>query len=589
MSGINGSFEEGGTLNYSYDMLFYESDGNYYRWNGDFNKIVPPGSTPASSGGVGAGAWISVTDVALRANLGLSDGAELIGYHRPDVYDGTVGEYLDKSITYVTPEMFGAVGDGITDDTSAIQSAIEYLKTDSSKYAIIGHRDYVISSSLSVSGFAYGFEMHLRSLRALDSWPDYHDWKTAAPLISIGGTGSMVGLDIRCEYVNGNNRADWINIIGQGCGGSHFHAERLTNVINGLAPKSVTWPSASNHISGGYWDTGAGVAVWLQKGTTGTSPVVEGYIIDVNFVSGFKNGGLLLRNGAQYANVRGQFDFNGRYLSELTMSSNTTSGLTRGDTVTNGTNTAEIIAFYQHPVGTYKLLLSEGHDVSTDGSNFSVDATLTNSNSSWSSTISAVKTPASSNWYPDIIHDFTGSAFGKCAIASPYCGGLVGGLLHSTIFQYGNSTLATTNGINGAQWVHSGTTLSLRDAYRDNYVLDFYEKFMAPYRHLYMRTYRIYGTEVYISLVQSTTKSIRTFSKIGDGTVTNTREVWRVTVSGELEGVGGECLIYVSSSKITIVDNTVTNVTLSVEEFTFKAAQGAQSTMNVIFNFQRIL
>ncbi|RLM21106.1 hypothetical protein BIY29_14155 [Brenneria alni] len=511
------------------------------------------------------------------------------GFSRDAVYSGNIGEYLSKSIRYVTPEMFGALGDGNTDDTDAIQAAIEYLKTDSTKSGLIGYGDYAISSSLVISGFAYGFKMHLRSLRALGIWQDYDNWKTAAPLILIGGDGGMVGLDIRCEYVDGGGKADWMNITAQGCGGSHFHAERLTDVVNGVAAKGdTTWPVASNKVTGGYWGRGVGVGIWLQRGNGGTSPVVEGWIIDVNFIQNFQNGGALLRHGAQYANVRGQFDFNGRYLSEVTVSENTTNGLTRGDTVTYGTHTAEIIAFYQHPIGTYKLLLAEGHNVSTKGSHFSVDATLTHSNSSWSSTIIAVKTPASSHWYPDIIHDFTGGSFGKCTIFSPYCGGIVGGLLHSSVYYFGNSSSATTNSVNGAQWVHSGSVMSLRDAYRDNYVLDIAEKFMAPGCHLYMRAYRIYGSEVGLTLLQSKSTLIRTFTYAGDESVANLQEVWRLTLKSTLGGIAGECLVYVSKSGISIVNNTITGVTLSASGFLLSGSQGSQASMFILINFQRI-
>lgn len=563
-------------------------DGSWYRYRGNLDAPhVIAGSSPADDGGVWSGdnpdgVWVDVGDASLRENLGSS--AAGMGGSLVALEQGNVAQ----AIRYVTPEMFGAVGDGVNDDLEPIQAAIDYMKTSPSKYAIVGHGDYAISNSLSISGFAYGFKMHVRSLRAIDDWPDYSNWETATPLISVGGNGSMVGLDIRCEYVNGNNKADWINIVGQGCGGSHFHAERLTNVVCGVIPKSITWPTASNQISGGYWNTGVGIAILLQRGTSGSSPIVEGWVIDVNFITGFIRGGVHLKNGAQYANIRGQFDFNGRYLSEMTLSSSF-SGLSRGDTITNGDNSANVLAYYEQPIGTYKLLVDEGHNVSSDGSYFTASNVITNTDATWTSTVSAVKTPGATNWYPDIIHDFTDSPFGKCIISSPYCGGIVGGILHSSVFQFGNSAISTSNGINGAQFVHSSSVLSLRDVYRDNYVLDIGERFMAPYRHLYMRAYRIYGTEVYATLERGIAKTIRTFNTAGDGTMTNTREVWRATLSGELSGVSGEFLIYISSSGISLVDSSVTNVTLSVNGHALTAAQGSQSLMNVMFNFQRVL
>ncbi|BAS69569.1 putative structural protein [Pectobacterium phage PPWS1] len=498
------------------------------------------------------------------------------------------GGVAQDALTYLTPEMFGAVGDGVSDDTAAVQATIDKLKTMASSTQIIGNGDYAISDSLRVHGFGSGCRMYLRSLRAASTWPSYSNWKAAKPLISIGGVGSMVGLNIECEYINGGNRADWINIVAQGCGGSHFHAERLVNVVCGVVPKDVTWPTASNKVTGGYWHDSRGTAFLLQRGTSGSSPIVEGWVFDINFIAGFDNGGIILRNGGQYANIRGQFDFNGRYLSECTVSSSV-SDLTRGATITNGVDTAEVIAFYEHPLGSYKVLLAEGHDVSADGSLFSTSDTLTAEGSAWSSTIMGIQVPSVSNWYPDIIHDFTGSPFGKCIIVSPYCGGLVGGLLHSSVFLFGNSTVATTNGVNGAQWVHSGSDLSLRDVAYDNYALTFSANYMAPYRHLYMRNYRVYGSEVVVSLPRYAVTDIRTIQFSGDGTITSTEEVYRVTVSGALSGISGEALVYVNTAGIYLVNNTVTGVTLSTSGSTLQAAQGSQVSLLTMFNFQRIL
>lgn len=60
------SFEDGATLTLPNQVLLWESNGEYYRWDGAFPKAVAAGSTPASTGGVGLGAWISVGDAAFR-------------------------------------------------------------------------------------------------------------------------------------------------------------------------------------------------------------------------------------------------------------------------------------------------------------------------------------------------------------------------------------------------------------------------------------------------------------------------------------------------------------------------------------------
>lgn len=62
------SFEDGNTLTLANQSLRYEATGEYYRWDGAFpvdGKVVPPDSTPETTGGVGLGAWISVGDASL--------------------------------------------------------------------------------------------------------------------------------------------------------------------------------------------------------------------------------------------------------------------------------------------------------------------------------------------------------------------------------------------------------------------------------------------------------------------------------------------------------------------------------------------
>ncbi|AIB06996.1 lyase [Escherichia phage PE3-1] len=73
------SFEKGFNVTTWNEVLLWEEDGDYYRWDGTLPKNVPAGSTPETSGGIGLGAWVSVGDASLRSALKTNNGSNLVG------------------------------------------------------------------------------------------------------------------------------------------------------------------------------------------------------------------------------------------------------------------------------------------------------------------------------------------------------------------------------------------------------------------------------------------------------------------------------------------------------------------------------
>ncbi|HDT2777452.1 TPA: hypothetical protein QHN03_004558, partial [Escherichia coli] len=65
-----GTFAAGATLTNPRQTLLWDvadgGDGQEYGWSGAFPKVVPAASTPASTGGISVGAWISRFDPELR-------------------------------------------------------------------------------------------------------------------------------------------------------------------------------------------------------------------------------------------------------------------------------------------------------------------------------------------------------------------------------------------------------------------------------------------------------------------------------------------------------------------------------------------
>nr|DAL48938.1 MAG TPA_asm: tailspike protein [Bacteriophage sp.] len=120
------SFEKGFNVTTWNEVLLWEEDGDYYRWDGTLPKNVPAGSTPETSGGIGLGAWVSVGDAALRTDISGDSGTPIVSPHKVKVSpQGTLAEMQ----FYVTPDQFGSYVDENTDFTYAVQAAIDYAAT----------------------------------------------------------------------------------------------------------------------------------------------------------------------------------------------------------------------------------------------------------------------------------------------------------------------------------------------------------------------------------------------------------------------------------------------------------------------------
>lgn len=96
------SFELGATLELVSSALRWVANNNaFYSWRGTFPKIVPPGSTPESTGGFGDNAWVDVSDLTLRAQIAEDNGVTM------------VGNATDRrKLSFCTASMFGFTGAG---------------------------------------------------------------------------------------------------------------------------------------------------------------------------------------------------------------------------------------------------------------------------------------------------------------------------------------------------------------------------------------------------------------------------------------------------------------------------------------------
>ncbi|ASZ78802.1 tail spike protein [Serratia phage 2050H1] len=91
-----------------------------YQYIGYLPRVVA-GANPMADGGVWsvanpAGVWVPVGDLGFATTIGATGGAAMVGMKN--------GGNLQQAIGWVTPEQFGAKGDGVTDDIAAINAAV---------------------------------------------------------------------------------------------------------------------------------------------------------------------------------------------------------------------------------------------------------------------------------------------------------------------------------------------------------------------------------------------------------------------------------------------------------------------------------
>ena len=240
-AGLNmvGSFLLGATVTTTDDVVFYETDGKYYGWGGTLPKIIPAGSTPATSGGIGAGAWVDRTQETIRSELNIlvkridnvaamvADSALTIGdlvettsYHSGwgttaygvtggNTYlvvaggTGTAdgGSYInlanglqaqalfDSDVIYF--EQFGAKGDALNDDTLHIQAAIDFV----SPYKWMGS---VTATKASFSGAK--FKLSGRGKFRITSRIRINPFVVISGASGGGWFGGDVGLKLYADY-----------------------------------------------------------------------------------------------------------------------------------------------------------------------------------------------------------------------------------------------------------------------------------------------------------------------------------------------------------------------------------------------------
>jgi len=155
---VSGSFEDGGTVTNITDVLWSQLEGKYYSWSGSIPPVVAAASTPETTGGIGAGAWVDRTDVTLRdevdkiavaRSLNVTNGNVIYLSDTTTVlddvlyiYDFIAQEAWRKPSSVGTGETIVSISNGILTTSSGVYNIFK-----STHRFVVYARDFGITSS----------------------------------------------------------------------------------------------------------------------------------------------------------------------------------------------------------------------------------------------------------------------------------------------------------------------------------------------------------------------------------------------------------------------------------------------------------
>jgi len=123
---LSGSFQTGATITARNQALYDEVSQVFYVWGGTIpvgGYIVLVGSTPATAGGVGVGAWSDKTDLMLRSELYGDSGGSLVANKRALV-DDSIRYAISDKLNETRSAFEWSITPSLSDATAEINAAI---------------------------------------------------------------------------------------------------------------------------------------------------------------------------------------------------------------------------------------------------------------------------------------------------------------------------------------------------------------------------------------------------------------------------------------------------------------------------------
>lgn len=241
----------------------------------------------------------------------------------------------DNSIFY-TPQMFGAKGDGVTDDTQALQDCIDNAFRD--RVRIIIPSGVYNFTSITIHGAAFNDDNFIPEICGIDrnTTTLKHIGSGDAITVDFNSGGNYVdGLHIHDLFIEGNNNTTNIIVLARGTN-YYLHDLRLTNASEcGLKNTNDMWVSTFERIRIVSCATGI-----KFSGNSVTSIsyneiyVYSATVFAFNITGRYSNIGVLAADNCTGSYVYNFYWFSGA-ISALGMElSNTTDGLIKFDNST---------------------------------------------------------------------------------------------------------------------------------------------------------------------------------------------------------------------------------------------------------------
>lgn len=111
----------------------------------------------------------------------------------------------------VTPEMFGAVGDGVTDDTLAIQECINYASTNHKFVIMTGN--YLTNDTIVITGNYLDIYAEISSIRCNSGSPAILITKCSNSVIKLGEIQSTKGDGIEFRSTDNSSYCQYVNLF----------------------------------------------------------------------------------------------------------------------------------------------------------------------------------------------------------------------------------------------------------------------------------------------------------------------------------------------------------------------------------------